>query len=535
MKYNSQTKVYPSIRNPIYAKNGMVATSHPLASQAGLDMIKLGGNAIDAAIATAITLTVVEPTSNGIGGDAFALVWTKDKLHGLNGSGYAPKSISSKSLIDKGFKEIPTYGLIPVTIPGAPATWYELSKKFGKLPFAELFKPAIEIARNGHAIAPTVAKFWYKAFIKYSDVLKGEEYKHWFDIFAPNGKPPKVGEIWKSELHATTLEELSKTNCESFYNGEIANKIDAFSRKYNGYIRKEDLASYTPEWVEPIKVNYKGYEVCEIPPNGHGISALMALNIFNTLDVSNTLNTDSYHKLIESMKLAFVDAKEYITDIRHMSCTIEDLLSEEYAKTRAELIGDKALMPEFGKPSSGGTVYLCTADNEGNMVSYIQSNYMGFGSGIVIPDTGIALHNRGHNFNLNPEHPNSIEGGKKPYHTIIPGFIMKDNKALGPFGVMGGFMQPQGHLQVITNMIDFGLNPQDALDAPRWQWIKDKTILVEQNFPSHIIGELIEKGHNINIDPESGSFGRGQVIIKTEEGSLCGGTESRCDGSISVL
>lgn len=534
MNFNSQTKKYPSIRNLLYAKNAMVATSQPLAAQAGLDIIKKGGNAIDAAIATAAMLTVVEPTSNGIGGDAFALVWTNDKLHGLNSSGYAPNLISSKKLIEKGYENMPTYGLIPVTVPGIPAAWAELSRKFGKLPFEKVLQPAIDTARNGYAVTPTVSKFWNMAFKKYKKSLNGEEFENWFKVFAPKGRAPKAGEVWKSEYHALTLEELARTKSESFYRGELADKIDSFSKKYNGYIRKDDLASYYPKWVKPIKIKYKGYEVCEIPPNGHGISALMALNIFKNFEISNKENAETYHRLIESMKLAFIDTKEYVADVNYMSYSCEDLLSEKYAKERASLIGDTALQPTAGNPKSGGTVYLCTADDEGNMVSYIQSNYMGFGSGIVIPETGIALHNRGNNFYIQPGHPNCIEGGKKPYHTIIPGFLMKDGEAVGPFGVMGGFMQPQGHLQVITNTIDFALNPQDALDAPRWQWIKDKTIKVEQNFPSDIIQELVAKGHDIIIDYESGSFGRGQIIWKTEEGTLCGGTESRCDGYIAV-
>ncbi len=535
MNFNSQTKKYPSVRNLIYAKNAMVATSHPLAAQAGLDMIKQGGNAIDAAIATAAMLTVVEPTSNGIGGDAFVLIWAKDKLHGLNSSGKAPQLLSSKELIEKGFTDMPVYGLTPVTVPGTPAAWAALSERFGKLPFETLLNPAIETARNGFAITPAVAKFWDKAFVKFKEQLHGDVFDNWFQVFAPLGRAPKAGEIWSSEHHAQTLEEIARTKGDSFYRGHLADQIDAFSQANGGYIRKSDLAAYTPEWVEPIKTEYKGYEVCEIPPNGHGISALMALNIFKCFEVSGKDDTLTYHRLIESMKLAFADAKEYVADPRFMVCSPEELLSEAYAKRRAALIGDTALLPSPGTPQQGGTVYLCAADSEGNMVSYIQSNYMGFGSGIVVPGTGIALHNRGNNFSLEPGHPNCVEGGKKPYHTIIPGFLLKDGQAVGPFGVMGGFMQPQGHLQVITSTIDFQLNPQDALDAPRWQWTKDKTIKVEQSFPSDIIQELVAMGHTIVVDYESGGFGRGQIIWKTAEGTLCGGTESRCDGYIAVM
>jgi gamma-glutamyltranspeptidase/glutathione hydrolase len=480
-------------------------------------------------------LTVVEPTSNGIGGDAFALVWIKNDLHGLNSSGYAPKSISSDLLIKKGYNKIPKYGFIPVTVPGIPAAWAELSKKFGKLSLSEVLNPAIETAKNGFAVTPTVSKFWNDAFNKYSKELSGEEFKNWFKVFAPNGRTPRSGENWKSNLHAETLKELAESNCESFYRGNLADKIHNFSQKYGGYIKKSDLENYYPEWVKPIKINYKGYEVCEIPPNGHGISALMALNIFKNFNSLEKDNVETYHQMIESMKLSFADAKEYISDPRFTPFSSDILLSEKYAEKRSKLIGDTAMIPRFGNPSSGGTVYLCTADSEGNMVSYIQSNYMGFGSGLVVPETGIALHNRGNNFVLEQNHPNCIEGGKKPYHTIIPGFLLKNGNAVGPFGVMGGFMQPQGHLQVIINTIDFGLNPQDALDAPRWQWTNDKIIKVEQSFPPHIIQELIEKGHEIIIDPDYSSFGRGQIIWKTDDGTLCGGTESRCDGYIALM
>ncbi len=532
---NNQVQNYVSKRNVMIAKNAAVATSHPLAAQAGLDMIKKGGNAIDAAIATAAMLTVVEPTSNGIGGDAFAIIWTKDKLHGLNSSGYSPALLSKQKLNELGIEEIPTFGFTPVMVPGVPAAWAELSKKFGKLPFKDVLQPAIDTARFGHAVAPTVSKYWKKALKKYKEVFVGEEFENWFNTFAPNGVAPETGEIWKSENHATTLESIANTNAESVYKGELADKIDEFSKKHNGFIRKEDLEQFTPDWVEPISVNYKGYEVCEIPPNGQGIAALMALNIFKNLEISHKESADTYHKLIESMKLAFVDTKEYVADIRHMDYSTEELLSEKYGKDRANEIGCEAMMPTVGEPPKGGTIYLCTADSEGNMVSYIQSNYMGFGSGIVVPGTGIAFNNRGHNFNLKEGHPNCLEGRKKPYNTIIPGFLMKDGKPVGPFGVMGGFMQPQGHFQVITNTVDFLLNPQDALDAPRWQWMEKKKITVEQNFPNNIIQELVERGHEISVEHESGSFGRGQIIWRDEHGVLFAGTESRCDGYIAVM
>ena len=532
MKYDPFNYPYPSRRNVVYGKKGMVATSQPLAAQAGLDIIKKGGNAIDAAIATAACLTVVEPTSNGIGGDLFALVWTDGKLHGLNASGPAPKGISIEKLKEAGIEEIPKYGLVPVTVPGAPAGWAELSEKFGKLPLKEVLEPAINYAREGYAVSPTTARGWQRAFEIYSKNLKGDEFKSWFETFAPKGRGPKPGEVWSSEGHAKTLESIGETKGESFYKGEIAEAIDAFSKKHGGYLRKEDLEEFKPEWVDPIKVNYRGYDVWEIPPNGQGIVALMALNIAKGYDFTEKDSIDTYHKQIEAMKLAFADGHKHIADLSSMKVKVDELLSEEYGDMRRDLIGEKAIMPEAGDPPKGGTVYLATADGDGNMVSLIQSNYMGFGSGVVVPNTGIGLHNRGHNFVLDKEHPNALEGGKRPYHTIIPGFLTKDNNPVGPFGVMGGFMQPQGHMQVIMNTIDFHLNPQQALDAPRWQWLKDKKVEVEAHFPNHIADQLIRKGHEITVQLNSGSFGRGQIIWKTDEGTLCGGTESRTDGAV---
>ncbi|UCZ54103.1 gamma-glutamyltransferase [Bacillus shivajii] len=533
--YDSLHYPYPSQRNVTYGKNGMVATSQPLAAQAGLDILKQGGNAIDAAIATAACLTVVEPTSNGIGGDAFALVWVKGELHGLNASGQAPQSISIEKLKEQGVEEIPKFGWTPVTVPGAPGAWAELSERFGKLPLSEVLKPAVQYAREGYPLSPTLSYFWERATKAFKEVLKGEEFESWFDTFAPNGVAPKVGEVWRSEGHASTLESIGETNARSFYEGELAEKIDAYSKKYGGYLTKEDLAAYKPEWVKPISVNYKGYDVWEIPPNGQGLVALMALNMLKDETFSTRDDEDTLHKQIEAMKLAFTDGEKYITEEKEMSVPVDSLLSDAYAKERRALIGEEAIQPEAGEPSKGGTVYLATADREGNMVSFIQSNYMGFGSGLVVPGTGIALQNRGHNFSLDPSHDNALAPGKRTYHTIIPGFLTKGNEAVGPFGVMGGFMQPQGHMQVVMNTIDFGLNPQAALDAPRWQWMKDKTVLVEQTVPNHLAQQLSAKGHNIQVTHQSGSFGRGQIIWRDPEtGVLAGGTESRTDGSVAA-
>lgn len=534
MKFNSSVYSYPSRRNVVYAKKGMVATGQPMAAQAGLEILRAGGNAIDAAIATAACLTVVEPTSNGIGGDNFALVWTKGKLYGLNSSGKAPKSISIEKLKEKGITEIPKYGWVPVTVPGAPAGWAALSKRFGKLPLAGVLAPAIRYASEGYALTPNVSKLWDKAYKNFKAGLKGGEFADWFDTFAPNGRPPKLGETWRSSDHAKTLGLIAETNAEAFYKGELADKIDEFSRKYNGYLRKEDLEEFEPEWVEPICINYRGYNVWEIPPNGHGIVALMALNILKGYEFKDRDNADTLHKQIEAMKLAFVDGQKYVADPRMMSVTAEQLLSEKYADGRRALIGEEAIMPVPGEPTSGGTVYLATADEEGNMVSMIQSNYMGFGSGLVVPGTGIALHNRGHNFTLDPGHDNALAPGKKPYHTIIPAFLTKGNKAVGPFGVMGGFMQPQGHVQVIMNTIDFNMNPQDALDAYRWQWVGGKKIEIEPGFPNHLALQLAAKGHDIVPQLDTHLMGRGQIIWRDENGTLCGGTEPRTDGTIAA-
>lgn len=533
---------YPSIRRVIYGKKGMVCSSQPLAAQAGLDILKKGGNAVDAAIAVAACLTVVEPTGNGIGGDAFALVWIKDKLYGMNSTGPAPMSFNTKEVIKKYGNIMPKYGWIPVTVPGIPSAWAELSKKFGKLPLTEVLKPAIEYAEEGFPVSPIISKLWNTAFKNYSNFFKEdgkneikEEFKYWFETFTPNGKVPQPGDFIKLPDHGKTLRELAETNCESFYRGRIAKKIDEFSKKTGGYLRKEDLAEFRAQFVEPISTTYRGYTVSEIPPNGHGIVALMALNILEGFEFESVRESaKSIHKQIEAMKLTFVDGQHYVTDPRYMKITPEQLLSKEYAKKRRKLIGEKAVDPKYGDPSCGGTVYLCTADSEGNMVSYIQSNYMGFGSGIVIPGTGIGLQNRGNNFNLDLQSENCAAPGKKPYHTIIPGFLSKDGKAIGPFGVMGGFMQPQGHLQIITNTIDFKMNPQEALDAPRWQWIGGKTIEVERNFPYAITEELIRMGHDIKVVADSILMGRGQIIWRNEEGVLVGASEPRTDGIVAA-
>ena len=525
---------YPSQRQVVYARRGMVATAQPLAAQAGLDILKQGGNAVDAAVATAACLTVVEPTSNGIGSDAFALIWFGNKLHGLNASGPAPKALSIPALQKAGYGEMPRFGFAPVTVPGAPGAWAECNRRFGALPLDQVLAPAIEYARRGYPLSPTLAHYWGRAHEVYSLNLKGEEFRSWFETFAPRGRAPRAGEMWRSEAHARSLEEIAASGAESFYRGRLALVLDAFSRQHGGYLRAEDLAAYQPEWVEPIKVPYRDCEVWEIPPNGQGLVALMALKIIAGFADPAREDELTCHRQLEAMKLAFADGEKYITDSRFMTTPPNQLLSEEYAAQRRGLIGDLAAPPQAGTPPRTGTVYLAAADSEGNLVSFIQSNYMGFGSGLVVPGTGIALQNRGHTFSLDSSRENALAPGKRTYHTIIPGFLTRGGQPLGPFGVMGGFMQPQGHLQVVMNTVDFQLNPQAALDAPRWQWLKDKTVLVEHHFPPAMAAQLSRRGHDVRVSLDSGAFGRGQVIWRDpESGVLRGGTEGRADGHIA--
>lgn len=512
----------------------MVSTTHPIASQAGLSVLKAGGNAFDAIIAAAASLTVVEPTSNGIGGDAFAILYSEGELHGINGSGRSPKALSIQWLREHGMDKMPKYGPLPVTVPGAVSVWVEINRKFGRLPLHEVLKPAVDIARNGHVVHTTVAENWKKSVGTYSQ-LKEEAYiKPWFEHFTIDGRAPNAGELWKSEDQATTFEKIASTNGDSFYKGELAEKIIASIKAAGGVMELEDLANHKPEWVQLITTSFRGYDVWEIPPNGHGITALMALGILNQLEKGEIEDPETIHRAIEAMKLGFEDGNRIIGDPDFMDESWKSVLDPEYLKSRAELITDKARLPIDTQPKRGGTVYLAAADGEGNMISYIQSNYWGFGSGLVVPGTGISLHNRGFDFVSEEGHPNSLAPWKRPYHTIIPGFLTKDGKAIGPFGVMGAYMQPQGHLQVMMNTLDFGLNPQDALDSPRWQWVGENQIQVEESFSPVLVEALRQKGHEVSVNKETSSFGRGQIIWRDENGVLCGGTESRADGYIAV-
>ncbi|PMR76111.1 gamma-glutamyltransferase family protein [Billgrantia endophytica] len=522
----------PSRRMASFGSRGMVATSQPLAAQVGLAILQQGGNAVDAAIATAAALTVVEPTSNGIGGDAFAIVWVDGKLHGLNASGPAPQAATIEAVKALGHERMPKHGLLPVTVPGAPAAWASLSERFGKLPFAELLAPAITLAEQGFPVSPTVHQMWAEAFHGYG-VHDDTVFAPWFETFAPQGRAPRPGELWSSPNHAGTLRAIAETRARAFYEGELADEIDAFFRKHGGLLRKEDLASFQPEWVQPIGVRYKNHDIWEIPPNGSGMIALQALGMLERLGEEGRDPVETLHRRIEATKLAYVDGTHYITERSQMDPSVEQMLADGYLTKRAGLIGERACDPVHGNPVMGGTVYLATADGDGNMVSFIQSNFHGFGSGIVIPGTGISLQNRGLSFSLDPEHANALAPGKRTYHTIIPGFITRDDQAIGPFGVMGGFMQPQGHVQVITAMLADRLNPQAALDMPRWQWVKGRTIEVEPHFPDHLAQALARRGHHVVKCVDSLSFGRGQIILRdAESGVFCGGTEPRTDSAV---
>src|SRR6266540_2164344 len=445
---NLNIRTYSSHRTPLVAGNGVVATSHPLAAQAGLAMLQAGGTAVDAAIATAVALTVLEPTSNGIGSDALAIVWDGQRLHGLNGSGRAPAALTPAAVERAGYNDIPASGWLPVTVPGAPAAWQDLHARFGELPFAQLFAPAIAYAERGYPVAPVVARYWARgvaAASRRSDPM----YAGFLPTFAPGGAAPSAGERFASPGHARTLRLIAEHGAADFYSGEIARAI--------------------------------------------------------------------------------AGAHRYIADPERADVPVGGLLDPAYLARRRALIGETARAAEPGDPPRGGTVYLCAADGEGRMVSMIQSNFVGFGSGVVVPGWGIALQNRGSGFTLEPGHPNRLEPGKRPYHTIIPAFLTHGNRPIGPFGVMGGHMQPQGHIQVAINTIDYAMNPQAALDAPRWR-VEADAVLVELETARHVIEGLAARGHNVRIEAEPGGFGRGQAIWRLASGAYAAGSETRCDG-----
>ncbi len=516
---------------PVYARN-CVATSQPLAAQAGLEMLKRGGNAIDAAIATAMALTVVEPTSNGIGADAFALVWTGGGLHGLNASGRAPMAFDLSAL--EGQDRIPYYGWQGVTTPGAVSAWVTLAQEYGSLPMTTLAQPAINYARNGYLLSPQTAYYWNLTARRFT----GSKFQAWQDTFTANGKAPKPGELFKLPNHGNTLEEIAQTEGRSFYQGNLADRIHEASQAQGGWLAKSDLENHQADWVRPIAVEYHGFNLHEIPPNGQGLAALIALGILKNFDITQWAvdSPEFLHIQIETMKLAFADAHRYIADSDTMDITVESLLDDAYLAQRAQMIQlDHAQDFDHGTPKPGGTIYLTAADDQGNMISYIQSNYTGFGSGMVVPGTGIALQNRGCCFTLEQGHPNQAGPGKRPYHTIIPAFVTRagsdgNDEPVMSFGVMGGFMQPQGHAQVLIRLADYRQNPQAALDAPRYQVTTGKKVIIEPGFDQRTYDKLRDMGHDLTIsERRTVSHGRGQCIYRLDDGYLAA-SDQRSDG-----
>lgn len=528
---------YPSVRIPLFARN-VVSTSHPLAAQAGLRMLLKGGNAVDAAIAAAATIVLVEPVSCGLGGDCFAIVWDGKELHGLNSSGVAPAAWNTEYFKAKygtgpdGLAIQPKRGWDAVTVPGVVAGWAALHEKLGKLPFEQLFEPAIEIAERGYAVPPVVAHKWAAA----ADELKSQP--GYAQAFLPEGRAPKVGEHFRFPDAANTLRRIAESKGRDFYEGELAERIAAFSKECGGAMTLEDLRNYRPDWVKPISKSYRGYELHEIPPNGQGIAALIALGIVERFDMSDIPvdSVQSQHIQIEAMKLAFADLYKYVADPRAMQVTPEQMLSDAYLDSRAKLIRlDRATHAEAGRPHAGGTIYLTAADENGMMISFIQSNYMGFGSGVVVPGTGISMQNRGVGFSMNPKSANVVEGGKRPFHTIIPGFLTRGGKPVMSFGVMGGDMQPQGHMQTVVRMIDYHQNPQAACCAPRWKVNRDFTLDIETNMKASTIAGLKDLGHALkSVDDPYMDFGAGQFIWRMSENDnelgYVAASDSRRDG-----
>ena len=525
-------------RSEVIAAHGMVASSHPLATQIGLEILKKGGSAVDAAIAVNAALGLMEPTGNGIGGDLFAIVWDAKtrKLYGLNASGPAPKKLSLEYFQKNNLSEYPEFGPLPVTVPGVVAGWSELHNKFGKLPIKSLFKPTIEYAKDGFPVTETIAYYFELNKQRFQD------YPNFKEVWMANGDVPKTGEIFKNPALARTLEILSEKGLDQFYTGNIARITADFIQGQGGLLSYEDLASFQPEWVEPISTNYRGFDVWELPPNTQGLATLQILNILESFNLAELglFSPEYIHLFIEAKKLAFADRAKFYSDPRFAELPIETLLSKDYAAKRREEINLKkaALVDASGLPKHGDTVYLTTADENGNMVSLIQSNYSGMGSGMTPPDLGFMLQNRGTLFSLDPKHLNVVAGGKRSFHTIIPAFVTKDGEPFISFGVMGGATQPQAQAQVLINIIDFGMNLQEAGDAPRIvhsgssqpsgsRMKNGGTVSLESAFDENIRKELIKMGHQLEY--EKGSFGGYQAIMK-KNGVYYGASESRKDG-----
>jgi gamma-glutamyltranspeptidase/glutathione hydrolase len=536
-------------RSEVIARHGMVATSQPLAAQVGLDVLKAGGNAIDAAIATNAALGLMEPTGCGIGGDLFAIVWSArdQRLYGLNASGRSPQALTYDKLRAElaalGVKKIPSRGMLPISVPGAVDGWYELHAKFGRMPMADILAPAIRYAEEGFPLTELIAYYWQYAYL-YEDV-PGAAHATWM----PGGRAPKKGEIFKNPDLARTYRRLAEGGRDVFYRGEIADEVDAFMREHGGYLRKADLEAHHSTWVDPVSVNYRGYDVYELPPNGQGIAALQMLNILESYDLRalGRQSPETLHLMIEAKKLAFEDRAKFYGDPDFSEIPLDWLLSEDYAAERRALIDPQRAAKRYdaGNPAlqEGDTIYLTTADSEGNMVSLIQSNYRGMGSGVMVPGLGFGFQDRGEMFVLEPrDHANVYAPGKRPLHTIIPAFVMKDGQPWLSFGLMGGAMQPQGHVQIITNLIDFDLNLQEAGDAARWQhhgstdyhmppMANGGHVTLENGFPAETQRQLYLKRHNLRQGP--GGFGGYQAILwDAEKGVYIGASESRKDGHV---
>ncbi len=526
---------YPSQRLPVFGRN-VVATSHPLAAQAGLRMLGQGGNAVDAAIAAAAAMTIVEPCSNGLGSDAFAILWDGQQLHGLNASGGAPRTWTREYFHAKygdDARAPAKRGWDSVTVPGAVAAWAALSERFGKLPFADLMAPAIEIAERGYAMPWVVRQKWAMA----AALPEITAQPGFAEAFLPKGRAPEVGELFRFPEAARTLRLIAQTRGEAFYRGEVAQAIEAHAKAHGGAMTAADLAAYRPEWVQTISQAYAGHELHEIPPNGQGIAALIALGILSHFDLGG-LKADSVvaqHLQIEAMKLAFADTYRYVSDPASMEVTPAQMLDADYLAGRAKLI-DRHRAQDFGagNPVKGGTIYLTAADERGMMVSFIQSNYMGFGSGVVVPGYGVSLQNRGHGFSLREGSPNLVAPGKRPFHTIIPAFLTKDGAPQMSFGVMGGNMQPQGHLQTLVRMLDFRQEPQAACDAPRWRFNQGRSINVEATMPAATREGLRSLGHQVESFQDSyQDFGAGQFIWRLGDPAVEGyvaASDPRRDG-----
>ncbi len=518
---------YPSQRMPLLARN-VVATSQPLAAQAGLNVMSRGGNAVDAAIAAAAVLTVVEPTSNGLGADAFALVWDGRRLHGLNGSGRSPRGLTPERFARS--EAIPMTGWDSVTVPGAVSAWVALHERFGTLPLSALLESAVRYAEAGFPVSPLIAQGWAASRSRFAHRAD------WSAAFAPDDRTPAAGETWRFPDQARTLSRIAETRGEAFYRGELADAMVAHARSEGGLLDHADLAEHQPEWVEPLETAYGELTLHEIPPNGQGLAALMALGILRHRSDLHDHPLDSapwLHLQIEAMKLALADAERWIADPAAMTeIGWDDLLDDGYLASRAALIDPSAAGdPGHGRPAGGGTVYLAAADAGGRMVSFIQSNYYGFGSGVVVPGTGIALQNRGLGFVLTPGHPNRVAGGKRPFHTIIPAFLTQAGMARCSFGVMGGPMQAQGHVQMTLRLVDHRQNPQAASDAPRWRVVARRQVALEAGVPAAVRQGLAQRGHEVIDTPpeQSFSFGGAQLIWRGADGYVAG-SDSRKDG-----